>query len=403
MMTIISGVGLLLLTLAVFSIFSLKFPKGSQAMSGMANAAVASFLIEAVHKYITGDLLGIAFLGEVGATAGSLGGVAAGIMVPLSMGVNPVFAVVGGLACGGYGILPGFIAGYIVGLIAPYIEKYLPTGLDIILGSLTIAPMARLFALVVDPAVNSILGMIGGTITAAADQSPVIMGFLLGGIMKMICTSPLSSMALTAMLGLTGLPMGIAAIACFGGSFTNGMVFHKMGYGDKSNIIAVMLEPLTQAHIVTAHPIPIFVSNFFGGGLAGLAAAMLGIVNNAPIIAVMLEPLTQAHIVTAHPIPIFVSNFFGGGLAGLAAAMLGIVNNAPGTASPIPGLIAPFGFNPAGKVILALALAAVGGLLAGYVGGTVFSRLEKRKKATAKAAAPATYADPLADDEMLEA
>lgn len=67
----------------------------------------------------------------------------------------------------------GFIAGYIVGLIAPYIEKYLPTGLDIILGSLTIAPMARLFALVVDPAVNSILGMIGGTITAAADQSPV--------------------------------------------------------------------------------------------------------------------------------------------------------------------------------------------------------------------------------------
>lgn len=356
MMTIISGVGLLLLTLAVFSIFSLKFPKGSQAMSGMANAAVASFLIEAVHKYITGDLLGIAFLGEVGATAGSLGGVAAGIMVPLSMGVNPVFAVVGGLACGGYGILPGFIAGYIIGLIAPYIEKYLPTGLDIILGSLTIAPMARLFALVVDPAVNSILGMIGGTITAAADQSPVIMGFLLGGIMKMICTSPLSSMALTAMLGLTGLPMGIAAIACFGGSFTNGMVFHKMGYGDKSNIIAVMLEPLTQAHIVTAHPIPIFVSNFFGGGLAGLAAAMLG-----------------------------------------------IVNNAPGTASPIPGLIAPFGFNPAGKVILALALAAVGGLLAGYVGGTVFSRLEKRKKATAKAAEPAVYGDPLADDEMLEA
>ena len=37
-------------------------------MSGMANAAVASFLVEAVHKYITGDLLGIAFLGEVGAT-----------------------------------------------------------------------------------------------------------------------------------------------------------------------------------------------------------------------------------------------------------------------------------------------------------------------------------------------
>ena len=62
MLTILSGVGFLLLTLAVFSLFSLKFPKGSEAMSGMANAAVASFLVEAVHKYITGDLLGIAVL-----------------------------------------------------------------------------------------------------------------------------------------------------------------------------------------------------------------------------------------------------------------------------------------------------------------------------------------------------
>ena len=44
--------------------------------------------------------------------------------------------------------------------------------------------------------------------------------------MKMICTSPLSSMALTAMLGLTGLPMGIACIACVGGAFTNGMIFN---------------------------------------------------------------------------------------------------------------------------------------------------------------------------------
>ena len=168
MMTILSGVGFLLLTLAVFSLFSLKFPKGSEAMSGMANAAVASFLIEAVHKYITGDLLGIAFLAEVGSTAGSLGGVAAGVMVPICMGANPVFAVVAGLACGGYGILPGFIAGYIVGLIAPYIEKYLPTGLDLIAGALIIAPVSRLIAFAVDPAVNSVLGVIGGTITAAA-------------------------------------------------------------------------------------------------------------------------------------------------------------------------------------------------------------------------------------------
>ena len=53
----------------------------------------------------------------------------------------------------------------------------------------------------------------------------------------------LSSMALTAMLGLTGLPMGIAAIACFGGSFTNGVIFKMLHFGDNSNVAAVMMEP----------------------------------------------------------------------------------------------------------------------------------------------------------------
>ncbi len=35
-------------------------------MGGMADAAVATFLVEAIHKYISGDLIGIAFLREVG-------------------------------------------------------------------------------------------------------------------------------------------------------------------------------------------------------------------------------------------------------------------------------------------------------------------------------------------------
>lgn len=327
MTTIFLGMGLLLLTLAGFSLFSMKAPKGSAAMSGLANAAVATFLVEAVHRYISGDLLGSAFLGEVGSVSGSLGGVASAILIPISMGANPLFAVVAGVAVGGYSILLGFVVGYLIGFIAPVIEKHLPAGLDTILGALLLAPIARGIAFLTDPVVNAAMGYIGNTITAATDQSPVLMGFLLGGIIKMICTSPLSSMALTAMLGLTGLPMGIAAIACFGGSFTNGIIFARLKLGKPSNIAAVMLEPLTQAHIITRHPIPIYGSNFFGGGLAGIAAALLG-----------------------------------------------IVNNAPGTASPIPGLLAPFAFNPPGKVLLALALGAVGGTLAGFAGSIVFKK-----------------------------
>ena len=327
-MDFIKGIGALLLTLAAFSVFSLKFPKGDRAMGGLADAAVATFLVEAIFKYICGDFAGIAFLGEVGAASGGMGAVAAAALVGLSMGMSPVFAIAAAAAVSGFGILPGFIAAYALFFIIRPIVKRLPAGLDVILGTLLAAGIARAIATVVDPFVNQLIAIVGSSISVATEQSPVMMGLVLGGLMKMICTSPLSSMALTAMLGLTGLPMGIAAVACFGGSFTNGMIFKRLKLGDNGRVIAVMLEPLTQADIITKNPLPIYASNFFGGAISGIAAAMLG-----------------------------------------------IVNNAPGTASPIPGLLAPFAFNDPMKVILAMAIAAVGGTVAGFVGSVVFKKL----------------------------
>lgn len=332
MIDMFAGLGMLLLVLVAFSFFSMKMPMGQKAMSGMADAAIASFLVEAVHKYILGDALGLSLFWETGNTAGSLGGVAAAILVPINMGVNPVLAVASGLAVGQFGILPGFVAGYVVGLIVPKIEKKLPEGLNVIVSALVAAPLAYVIALVVNPALTAVMGRVGEAIVIAADQSPILMGFLLGGIMKVICTSPLSSMALTAMLGLTGLPMGIAAIACVGGAISNGIVFHRMGYGDRGNVIAVMLEPLTQAVIVTSHPIQVFSGSFVGGGLAGIGAAALG-----------------------------------------------IVNNAPGTASPIPGLLAPFAFNDPVTVVIALALAVVSGVAGGILVSSFFRAVQKMK------------------------
>lgn len=327
-MAYVKGIGALLLTLAAFSLISLKFPKGDKAMGGLADAAVATFLVEAIFKYICGDFAGIAFLGEVGAASGGMGAVAAAALVSLAMGTAPVFAIAAAAAVSGFGILPGFIAAYVLFFVINPIVKRLPAGLDMILGTLLAAALARAIAVVVNPFVNTLIAIVGSSISVATEQSPLVMGLVLGGLMKMICTSPLSSMALTAMLGLIGLPMGIAAVACFGGSFTNGMIFKRLKLGDNGRVLAVMLEPLTQADIITKNPLPIYCSNFFGGAISGAAAALLG-----------------------------------------------IINNAPGTASPIPGLLAPFAFNDPMKVGLAMAIAAVGGVAAGFVGSIVFRKL----------------------------
>ena len=327
-MEFFKGIGALLLTLVAFSVFTMKFPKGDKAMGGLADAAVATFLVEAIFKYICGDFAGIAFLGEVGTASGGMGAVASAALVSLAMGTTPVFAIAAAAAVSGFGILPGFIAAYVLFFVIRPIVKRLPAGLDIILGTLLAAALARGVAIFVDPFVNKVIEIVGSSISVATEQSPLMMGLVLGGLMKPICTSPLSSMALTAMLGLTGLPMGIAAVSCFGGSFTNAVIFKRLKLGDNGKVVAVMLEPLTQADIITKNPIPIYASNFFGGAISGAAAALLG-----------------------------------------------IINNAPGTASPIPGLLAPFAFNDPMKVILAMAIAAVGGTIAGFVGSIVFRKL----------------------------
>lgn len=336
-MVFLTGIGQLIIALVIFSLFSMKAPKGNEAMSGLAGAAVATFLVEALYKCVGGDFLGFEFLGSIGESAGSMGGVIAAALVPILMGANPVFAVCAAAAVAGAGILPGFIAGYTIYFVAKLIEKYMPAGVDVIVGALAVSLIARVIAVFTAPFVNGVIGNIGDSIIVATDASPIVMGFILGGIMKVVCTSPLSAMALTAMLGLTGLPMGIACIACFGGAFSDGMVFYRLKLGNKGQIAAIMMEPLTQAHIITKNAIPLYTSNFVGGGLSGIVAVTLG-----------------------------------------------IINNAPGTSSPIPGMLVPFAFNDTTTVLLALGLAALCGITAGLAGSFFYTKTSIGKKLVEK-------------------
>ncbi len=324
-MEILKGTVLLLIVLAGFSLFSLKAPKGMKAMGALAGAATASFLVEAFQYYVGGDLLGFAFLKDVGAAAGSMGGVAAAALVPIALGVNPTYAILVGVSVAGYGILPGFLAGYVLSFIVPQIEKRVPQGLDLIVTICFAAPLSRAIAMYSSPLVNSTLLNIGGILESASHASPVLMGIILGGIITVVATAPLSSMALTAMLGLTGTPMAIGALSVMGSSFMNGVFFHRMGFGDKKTTIAVAIEPLTQADIISANPIPVYVTNFIGGALAGTIVALYG-----------------------------------------------LVNQATGTATPIAGLMVMYGFNNPLVVTKVALMCAVAGIFAGWLGSIIF-------------------------------
>ena len=174
---------------------------------------------------------------------------------------------------------------------------------------------------------NSTLIRIGDIIQSGTNTNPIIMGIILGGIITVVGTAPLSSMALTALLGLTGVPMAIGAMAAFSSAFMNGTLFHRLKLGDRKSTIAVSIEPLSQADIVSANPIPIYVTNFFGGAVAGLIA------------------------------------------------ISGLVNDATGTATPIAGFLVMFGFNHPMTIVIYGVVMAIVGALAGYLGSIVFKNI----------------------------
>jgi fructose-specific phosphotransferase system IIC component len=136
-----------------------------------------------------------------------------------------------------------------------------------------------------DPVVKNTLLQIGQVLIQASDSSPIVMGLILGGLITVVATAPLSSMALTSIIGLTGVPMGIGALAVFSSSFMNYVFFSKMKFGSKKDNIAVAIEPLTQSDIISANPIPVYVTNFIGGAMSGIIVAIMGIKVGTPGLA----------------------------------------------------------------------------------------------------------------------
>ena len=324
-MEVIKGTVLLLAVLTAFSVFSYKPQHGMKHMGALASAACATFLVEAIQFSLLGNTLGIPFLSELGSINGGLGGLVAASLVMLALGVSPVYSMLLGITCSGLGILPGFIAGYLMSFAVKYLEEKVPPGLDLLVMVIVMAPITRLIGVSLEPVVNSTLLTIGEVIAGSTNSSPIVMGLIIGGFFTLISTSPLSSMALTAMLGLTGVPMAIASLPISATSFANFILFKKLKFGDTRDTISVVIEPLTQADIISANPIPIYVTNFISGALGGVVVSAMG-----------------------------------------------LVNNAPGTAAPSAGLPVMFAFNPAKEVLICMAICAVISSIVGFAGSYVF-------------------------------
>ena len=131
-MNIILGVGTLVLVLIVMTLFLNFAPYGKQGLQALSGAACATFLPQAFLSYAIGGVFHIHFFQVIGDLAGSLAGVAVGILTCVNLGISPVFAVIVGLVLHDFKLLPAFIAAYIISFGIKFIEKKVPEGLDLI-------------------------------------------------------------------------------------------------------------------------------------------------------------------------------------------------------------------------------------------------------------------------------
>ena len=187
---------------------------GIDAMGAMAQGLLIGTIIKTL-----GQQTGIAFLVTAGGYAAAVAGpaMAASIGYALHAPQLVLFSLiaVGGAAneLGGAG---GPLAVYLIAIAAAEIGKLVSkeTKVDILVTpAVTILVGVGLSALCA-PAIGAAASAVGSVIMWATELQPLLMGILVSVLVGMALTLPISSAAICAALGLTGLAGGAAVAGC---------------------------------------------------------------------------------------------------------------------------------------------------------------------------------------------
>ena len=199
---------------------------GIDALGAMAQGLFCSLLIGTILNTL-GDQLGLAFLVEVGGFASAMSGAAMAVAIGYALQAPPLvlfsLATVGYAANalgsttldGGKGA-GGPLAVLFIAVIAAELGKAVSkeTKVDLLVTPLvTILSGAALSALWA-PAIGTAASSVGELIRWATVLQPFWMGILVSVVIGIALTLPISSAAICAAIGLTGLAGGAAVAGC---------------------------------------------------------------------------------------------------------------------------------------------------------------------------------------------
>ena len=199
---------------------------GIDALGAMAQGLFCSLLIGTIVKTL-GQQFSIAFLVDVGSYCSAMSGPAMAIAIGYALQAPPL--VLFSLATVGYAAnalgsttlagtagAGGPLAVLVIAIIAAEFGKAVSkeTRVDILVTPLVTILSGIGLAALVAPAIGTAASSVGNFIKWATVLQPFWMGIFVSVVMGMALTLPISSAAICAALGLTGLAGGAAVAGC---------------------------------------------------------------------------------------------------------------------------------------------------------------------------------------------
>ncbi len=188
------------------------------AMGAMAQGLFASLLIGTILKTL-GEQLHWDVLVTVGQFAFDMCGPAIAVAIGYALHASPLvlFSLVAvGFAGNKLGGAGGPLAVYVVAIIACECGKLVSkrTKVDILVTPAVTTLVGVLLAMLIAPYIGKAASSVGRLIMWATELRPFLMGILVSVLVGIALTLPISSAAICAALGLTGLAGGAAVAGC---------------------------------------------------------------------------------------------------------------------------------------------------------------------------------------------
>ena len=191
---------------------------GIDALGAMAQGLFASLLIGTILSTL-GEQLGIAVLVTIGGYAKAATGPAMAVAIGYALKTPQLvlFSLIAvGAAANELGKAGGPLAVLVVAIVASECGKIVSkeTKIDIIVTPAVTISIGVLLSLSCAPAIGKAASSVGNAIMWATELQPFFMGILVSVLVGVALTLPISSAAICAALGLTGLAGGAAVAGC---------------------------------------------------------------------------------------------------------------------------------------------------------------------------------------------